>query len=232
MRRPSVAANHSSSISRNAEGSLHASIRFDGGRFDYLSGRPLSADWPAATFDSAGPGPALALTRRVHPQALRENGCVRRMAYDERRGPTTAVRIHAGSDPTRDRVKLLVLDGPGRSGTDPEGTVYVEYRTSGGLDLGLEADPRATSTTCAAVVIHQLADTPLCVPENDDNRDDPACVAVDGDVRARGRRDDQGLQVHYRARIPVPPPLSRDWLAGDDGPLISITDAAADGTGS
>jgi hypothetical protein len=208
---------------------MSAEVRFDGGRFDHLQANPLSPEWPAATFSSAGPGPALALTRQVHPAALRENRCVRRMPYEEWRAPSPSIRVFAASDPTPGRVKLLVLDGPDRSGTDPEGTVYVEYRRPDGLDQGLTIDGSASSTACAALVIHELVDTRLCVPENDENRGNPSCVATDGSLRARGRRDDQGLRVHYRARIPVPPPLSRDWRAGEDGPLLSVIDVAADG---
>lgn len=213
---------------------MSAENRFDGGDFGYLAANPLSAQWPAATFASAGPGPALALVHQVHPRALRENDCVRRLAHEEWRAPTPSFRLHPATDPTPGRTKLLVLEGRRRAtaprGLDPEGTVYVEYRRPEGLDQGLTEDPRASATACAAVVVHELRDTVLCVPENEENRDAPACTAtsLDGALRGRGRQSAEGLRVHYRARIPVPPPLSRDWRARDDGPVLSVVAVAAD----
>jgi len=196
--------------------------------FDYLSTRPLSAEWPAATFTSAGPGPALALVRRVEPAAL--TGSVQRLRHDEWHAPHPVVRLHAATDPDPARTRLLVLDGPDRQrGPDVEHTVYVEYRRSEGLDQGLAPDPSARALACPAVVVHELVDTALCVPPDEDDTDLPACTADDGAVTARGRLDRQGLQVHFRARIPVPPPPSRDWRSRS-GALVSLVDVAPDGS--
>lgn len=199
-----------------------------GGSFGYLGTAPLSPDWPSATFGSAGPGPSLALVRRVHPQATTD--CVLRLRFDEWHGPHPRIRLHPATDPTPGRPKLLVLDGPGRSfGPDVEDTVYVEYRRAEGLDQGLTPDPSGTAVACSAVVVHELVRTRLCVPSNDDTDHLPVCVADDGTTRARGRLQDEGLQVHFRARIPVPPPVSRDWRSRS-GALVSVTDVAPDGS--
>jgi len=209
---------------------MSASVRHGGGTFDYLSANPLSSEWPSATFASAGPGPSLALVYRVHRAALTEDDCVRRLRYDEWHGPHPFIRLYPTTDPTPGRTKLIVLDGTGRLyGADPEQTVYVEYRRPEGLDQGLTPDPTGTFLACSAVVVHELADTRLCVPRTPENSDLPVCVADDGTVGRRGRVEDRGLELHFRARIPVSLPLSRDWRSRS-GALIRVMDVATDGS--
>ena len=184
---------------------MSASVRHGGGTFDYLAATPLSSEWPSPTFASAGPGPALALVHRVHPAALKENDCVRRLRYDEWHGPHPLIRLYPTTDPTPGRTKLVVLDGPGRFfGADSEQTVYVEYRRSEGLDQGLTPDPTATVLACSAVVVHELADT-SCASRRERRTAIFRCASRGRRHRARARKTGG---PRAPAALPRPPPGS------------------------
>lgn len=197
---------------------------------DFLSADPPAEDWPAATFDIAGPAPAVAAVHRVRPQALQENQSVTHISYDEwhsnRRG--TELRLYPAANRYSRKTKLVVLHGRGgKEGSEKSGTFYIEYRTSHRMDSYLARDPSDKSLTCPAVVIHELRETHVCREPTNENRSLPACRARDGSSQKAGRRENVGLKLHFRARVPVPPPLSRDWRSRSS-PVVRVTNVGRD----
>jgi hypothetical protein len=202
--------------------------RFGINNYGYLGAAPPAPDWPAATFNDAGPGPALALVHQTWPAALRENRCVRRYAFQDWHEHVRPIQLYAATDQTPGRTKLVILEGEGTNPEgDPPGTFYVEYRRSVALDQGLIVDAQHLSETCPAVVIHALVTTRFCEEEGDDNADEPACRQSDGTISRRGRVRDVGLKLHFRARIPVPGPIAQDWHA-TGSPYVRVEEVAAD----
>ena len=151
----------------------------------------------------------------------------------EWRGGVVGVRLHAADDATPGRTKLVVLEG----GTslvdlyllDGVGTFYLEYRRDQGWDRGLGFDPAYQSIPSPGVVIHELQQTYSCLPDGDETAGLPRCRKGTGRGARTGRRRDDGLQVHFRARIPTPGVgVSRDWRAGD-APYVRVAAVAPDG---
>ena len=201
----------------------------------YEETSPPAADWPSETFAAVGPAPSLATLRHyTHgAAALRDNGAVRWYSRDEWRGGVVGVRLHAADDATPGRTKLVVLEG-GNSLVDlylldGVGTFYLEYRRDQGWDRGLGFDPAYQSIPSPGVVIHELQQTYSCLPDGDETEGLPRCRKGTGRGARTGRRRDDGLQVHFRARIPTPGEgVSRDWRGGD-APYVRVAAVAPDG---
>ncbi|TDQ53732.1 hypothetical protein [Actinorugispora endophytica] len=212
----------------------------------WLERNPVHVDWPGSTFTSPGAAPALATVHVVWPGAPAEDRCVRRLAHEEwTGGAPRPFRLHPAGDRTPGRAKLVVLEGsgppatlgPGEAGppVDPRDTYYVEYRPRRGWDRSLVTDPAHRARACPAVVVHQLRDTSSCVPPRDRegrrvpgyDSSLPACARGEGADTGEGRLRSDGVQLHFRARVPVPGPLSADWHDGAS-PYLRVVDAAPD----
>ena len=201
----------------------------------YRESDPPTSDWPVETFANVGPGPALATLRHFEhgAAALRENHAVRWHSRDEWIDGVGTVRLYAANDEAPGRTKLAVLAGAGVLADhwllDSEGTFYLEYRNGARWDRGLVFDATYDSLTSPAVVIHELQQTYSCLPINEETEALPRCRKGSGDDARIGRRRDDGLQVHFRARIPTPGGLSRDWHA-DGSPYVRVAGVAPDGS--